>query len=66
MCLKTGWEIVGREFTSIPVAMVFPFLRKGPFRLLQHALRAFTRTFKSLFGYQILLFCRNPHEADLV
>ena len=66
LCRKTGWEIVGREHTSIPVAMVFPFLRKGPFRLLLHALRGVTRTFKSLFGYQILLFCRNPNEADLL
>ena len=66
MCVKTGWEIVGREYTSIPVAMVFPFLRKRAFRWLLHGLRGVTRVFKGLFGYQILLFCRNPNEADLL
>ena len=66
LCIKTGWEIMGREYTSIPVAMVFPFLRKGPFRLFLIWLRGMTLAFKSLFCYQFLLFCRNPNEADLL
>lgn len=63
---KTGWEIVARDYSSIPVAMVFPFLRKRGFRLWLQALRGATLLFRGLFCYQYLLFCRNPNESDLL
>lgn len=66
MLTRTGWEIVERDTTTIPVAMVFPFLRKRAFRPLLWLLRGATLAFKGLFGYQFLLYCRNPNEADLL
>ncbi len=63
---RTGWEILGREYSSIPVAMVFPFLRKRGFRLSLKALRAATLLWRGLFCYQYLLYCRNPNESDLL
>lgn len=66
MLTKTGWSIIGRDYTSIPVAVVFPFLQKPAFRLVLHLLRVVTRLFKSLFSYQFLLYCRNPNQSDLL
>ncbi len=63
---RTGWEIAGREYSSIPVAMVFPFLRKRGFRFFLHALHGLTMLFRGLFCYQFLLYCRNPNESDLL
>lgn len=63
---KTGWEIVRRDYSSIPVAIVFPFLRKRGFRWLLHLLRGLTLLCKGLFSYQFLLYCRNPNESDLL
>lgn len=63
---KTGWEIVKRECSSIPVAMVFPFLRHRIFRILLHLFRAATLFLTPLFGYQFLLYCRNPNESELL
>lgn len=63
---QTGWEIVARDYASIPVAMVFPFLRKRGFRFLLHLLRGATRLWRGLFCYQYLLYCRNPNESALL
>ena len=63
---RTGWEIVARDFASIPVALVFPFLRKRGFRLLLHVLRGATLLWRGLFCYQYLLYCRNPNESELL
>ena len=41
--MKTGWIVEGRDVTSIPVAIPFPFLRHAPFRWTLHVLRGFTR-----------------------
>jgi glycosyltransferase involved in cell wall biosynthesis len=66
MLTKTGWEIVERDYSSIPVAVVFPFLQKPLFRPLLHALRGATLLFNRLFCYQFLLYCRNPNESHLL
>jgi glycosyltransferase involved in cell wall biosynthesis len=63
---RAGWDIVGRDYTSIPVAVVFPFLLKSGFRSVLYVLRFMTRMFKGLLGYQFLLYCRNPNESDLL
>jgi glycosyltransferase involved in cell wall biosynthesis len=66
LATRTGWEITTRDYSSIPVAMVFPFLRKRGFRFLLLLQRGLTRLFKPLFAYQFLLYCRNPNESDLL
>ncbi|HOE67780.1 MAG TPA: glycosyltransferase [Candidatus Hydrogenedentes bacterium] len=66
LIVKTGWEIAGREYSSIPAATVFPFLGKRGFRWTLRLLRGFTLLFKGLFCYQYLLYCRNPNESDLL
>ena len=66
LLIRTGWEIVERDYSAIPVAMVFPFLRKRGFRFLLLGLRAATRLFKGLFCYQFLLYCQNPNESELL
>ena len=45
---------------------MFPFLRRRRWRLPLWILRGFTRAFKGLLGYQGVLFCKNPNEADLL
>jgi hypothetical protein len=66
MLTKTGWEIVKRDYSSIPLAMVFPFLQKPLFRPLLHVQRGLTVLFNRLLGYQFLLYCRNPNESNLL
>ena len=63
---QTGWEIIARDYTSIPVAMVFPFLRKRGFHFLLQAFHVITHLWKGLFCYQYLLYCRNPNESELL
>ncbi len=66
MLIQTGWTIEESQVTSIPVAIVFPFLRARPFRWLLHLLHRFTRIFPGLLAYQSIWFCRNPNDGTLL
>lgn len=63
---KTGWVVDQEAVTAIPVAIVFPFLRWGPFRLLPALLFGATRMLRGLLGYQGLFTCHNPNRPDLL
>lgn len=63
---KTGWEIAARDCTSIPVVMVFPFLRRRGFGWLLHLWRGVTLLLPGLLCYQYLFEARNPNESDLL
>lgn len=66
MLSKTGWKIVDRNVTAMPLAIVFPFLKLALFRWMLHLFYGMTRLFKGLFGYQSLLFCTNPNSTRLL
>lgn len=63
---QTGWIVEKRAVTSIPVAIVVPFLRKWPFRWLIHLLHDLTVCFPGLLGYQGVFLCRNPNSGELL
>jgi 2-polyprenyl-3-methyl-5-hydroxy-6-metoxy-1,4-benzoquinol methylase len=63
---RTGWVIESRGVTAIPLAIVFPFLRRWPFKILLYPLWGLTRFLPGLFAYQGLYFCRNPNQPGLV
>lgn len=63
---RTGWQISSSQSTSIPVAIVFPFLRWWPFRWILHLQNGLTRLFPGLLAYQSVLFCRNPNDGTLL
>ena len=63
---RAGWKVEETEVTSVPLTLIFPFLRKRRWRLPLWICRGLTRTFKGLFAYQGVLFCKNPNEADLL
>ena len=63
---KAGWKVEAADVTSIPLTLVFPFLRRRRWRLPLWILRGLTLAFKGLLGYQGILFCKNPNEADLL
>ena len=63
---RAGWKVESTEVTSLPLTLVFPFLRRKRWRLPLWICRGATRLFKGLFAYQGILFCKNPNEADLL
>ena len=63
---RAGWQVEGTDVTSVPLTLVFPFLRRKRWRLPLWLCRGFTRAFKGLLAYQGVLFCKNPNEADLL
>lgn len=63
---QTGWIVEKRKVTSIPVAIVFPFLRKRGFRWTIHFLHFLTVCFPGLLGYQGVFLCRNPNSGELL
>ena len=63
---RTGWQIVEKNVSSVPLMTLFPFLRYKFFRPLLYVCRAFTKAFKGLFGYQLIYVCKNPNEAELL
>lgn len=63
---QTGWIVEKRAVTSIPVAIVVPFLRKWPFRWIIHLWHGLTVCFPGLLGYQGVFLCRNPNSGDLL
>ena len=66
MLTKTGWKIIDRNVTAMPLAIVFPFLRLKAFRWLLQVLYGITRLFRGLFAYQSLFFCTNPNSTQLL
>ena len=66
MLVKTGWIVEAKDVTSIPLAIVFPFLTKPFFRPMMTLFRRFTTIFKGLMGYQALFYCRNPNQSQLL
>jgi len=66
MLTKTGWKVEKTLVTSIPVAIVFPFLRKWPFRWTMSLFYGLTCLFRGTFAYQSVLVCRNPNDATLL
>ena len=63
---KTGWIIEGGEVTSIPIAIVFPFLLLKPLKFSLSVLHAATRCFKGLLAYQSVWYCRNTNDSWLL
>lgn len=66
LLVRAGWKVEEEEVTSLPLTLVFPFLRRKRWRLPLWICRGFTLMFKGLFAYQGVLFCKNPNEADLL
>jgi glycosyltransferase involved in cell wall biosynthesis len=63
---KAGWRVDETDVTSIPLTLVFPFLRRRRWRLPLWLLRGLTRVFPGLLAWQGVLLCTNPNEADLL
>lgn len=63
---KTGWMIESSLVTAIPLAIVFPFLRRAPWCWAMKTFHALTKGFRGLLAYQGILFCRNPNRSDLL
>ena len=63
---RAGWKVEETDVTSLPLTLVFPFLRARRWRLPLWICRGLTLAFKGLFAYQGILFCKNPNEADLL
>ena len=63
---RAGWQVEAATVTSLPLTLIFPFLRRKRWRLPLWLLRGLTRAFKGLFAYQGVLFCKNPNESDLL
>lgn len=66
MLTKTGWIVEGKDVTSIPLVIVFPFLAKPFFRPIMTLFWHSARFFKGLLAYQGLFYCRNPNHASLL
>ena len=66
MLQKTGWQVKEKDVTTIPLSIVFPFLLKGPFRILPWSLSVITHVLKGLFAYQGIFICVNPNSPDLL
>jgi glycosyltransferase involved in cell wall biosynthesis len=66
LLVRAGWKVEETDVTSIPLTLMFPFLRRKRWRLPLWICRWFTLVFKGLLAYQGVLFCKNPNEADLL
>lgn len=63
---KTGWLIRREDVTSMPVPVLFPFMRRIPLKWAWSVARGLTRCMPGLLGYQGLFICENPNEPDLL
>ena len=63
---RTSWELVESTVSSLPLMLLFPFLKWRPFRPLVALCRGLTLLMKGLFGYQCIYFCKNPNECELL
>ena len=66
LLVRTGWVIVDRDVTSIPIGIVFPFLLKCPMNTLLYLLHWITKLWKGLFAYQSIFYCVNPNRSSLL
>ena len=66
LLVRAGWQVESADVTSLPLTLIFPFLRRRRWRLPLWLCRGVTLLFKGLFAYQGVLFCKNPNEADLL
>ena len=66
MLEKTGWVVEKGWVTSIPIAIVFPFLRNRCFRWATWLFHLLTVCFPGLLGYQGVFACRNPNTGELL
>ena len=66
LLVRAGWQVESADVTSLPLTLIFPFLRRRRWRLPLWLCRGVTLLFKGLFAYQGILFCKNPNEADLL
>ncbi len=62
---RSGWVIMGRDVTSIPVGLVFPFLLRRPLNHMLSVLHRITRMWKGRFAYQSIFYCVNPNRSPL-
>lgn len=63
---RTSWELVESTVSSLPLFLVFPFLKARLFRPLVLLCRGLTLAMKGLLGYQCIYFCKNPNDSDLL
>ena len=63
---RTGWGLEKSTVTSIPLFLLFPFLKARIFRPLVISCRGLTVLFKNLLGYQCVYFSKNPNESELL
>ena len=66
MLERTGWVVKKRWVSSIPIAIVFPFLRNRCFRWVTWLVHLLTACFPGLLGYQGVFACRNPNTGELL
>lgn len=66
LLIRTGWVIVGKDVTSIPIGIIFPFLQRGPLRFALHLLYRVTKMWKRLFAYEFIFRCVNPNRSSLL
>ncbi len=62
LLIRTGWLILGKDVTSIPIGIVFPFLLKRPWNYGLSLLHYLTKMWKGLFAYQGIFYCANPNK----
>lgn len=63
---RTGWELGESTVSSVPLFLVFPFLKYRIFRPVVFLCRGLTLMMKGLLGYQCIYFCENPNESELL
>ncbi len=63
---RTSWELVDSTVSSLPLMLLFPFLKRRIFRPFVALCRGLTLLMKGLFGYQCIFFCKNPNECELL
>ena len=63
---RTGWDLECRQVSSMPVFLVFPFMKAAIFKPVVWMGRLVTVLMKGLFGYQNIYFCKNPNESELL
>lgn len=63
---RTSWQTLDSTVSSPPFILFFPFLKAQFFRPFVWFTRALTLLMKGLFGYQLIFFCKNPNESELL
>lgn len=66
MLRRTSWELEESTVSSVPLFLLFPFLKARLFRPIVVVCRGLTVLLKGLLGYQCLYFCKNPNKSELL